>query len=135
MNLRHSQSGISILGVIALLIVLGFFAMCAIRMAPPYFEYLSVKAIIEEVVLDPEMEGASIGTIRRKISNVYNTNQIYETDAKSIEIYRKEGKTIIDAGYEVRIPLVWRIDGVMRFDDLKYQLGVAAPLSPSGSDK
>ncbi|MCR9104031.1 MAG: DUF4845 domain-containing protein [Gammaproteobacteria bacterium] len=131
MKLRQSQAGITVLGAVALLIVLGFFAMCAIRMAPPYFEYLSVKNIVKDVVLDPELEGASIGTIRRKISNMFNTNQIYETNAKNVEIYRKDGKTVIDASYEVRVPIMWRIDAILRFDDLKYHQGVGTPLDTS----
>ena len=43
MNTRQRQSGMSIPGILVIMIMVGFFVMCAIRMAPPYFEYLSVK--------------------------------------------------------------------------------------------
>ena len=54
MNTRHSQRGMSIPGMLVIAIMVGFFVMCAIRMSPPYFEYLSVKNIIEQIVMEHE---------------------------------------------------------------------------------
>ena len=99
MNTRHRQRGMSIPGMLVIAIMVGFFIMCAIRMSPPYFEYLSVKNIIEQVVMEYEPQTTSIGQIRRKLDNMFNTNQIYELEPKDIEVYRKDGKTYIDARY------------------------------------
>jgi hypothetical protein len=129
MNLRQRQSGMSIPGMLLIAIMVGFFVMCAIRMAPPYFEYLSVKEIVQKVALDYDPATESTGQIRRKLANLFNTNQIYELDPKDVEVYRKDGKTYIDANYEVRIPVMGRIDAVLKFDDLLYIAGtpVAQP--------
>jgi hypothetical protein len=126
---RRRQSGMSIFGIIAILIMLGFFAMCIIRMSPPYFEFLSVRDIIERVVMDPDTVSASPGTTRRKLANTFNTNQIYELDYKEVKIFSKSGKKYIDARYEVRLPVVWRIDMVLKFDDLFYQVGDIRPVT------
>jgi Domain of unknown function (DUF4845) len=120
---RSKQSGMSAWGILLTLALVGFFAMCTIRMAPPYFEYLSVKDIVERIVTDPETDGLSISAIRRKLDSIFNTNQIYGLESKEVAIYRKEGKMYVDASYEVRVPLIWRIDGVIKFDDLKYRVG------------
>jgi len=119
----------SIPGMLLIAIMVGFFVMCAIRMAPPYFEYLSVKEIVQKVALDYDPATESTGQIRRKLDNLFNTNQIYELDPKDVEVYRKDGKTYIDANYEVRIPVMGRIDAVLKFDDLLYVAGtpVAQP--------
>jgi len=124
---HQQQRGMSILGMLIVLIMVGFFVMCAIRMAPPYFEYLSVKDIIVRIAMDPETEGESIGSIRRRIDSIFNTNQIYELKAKEVEVYSKRGKLYIDASYEVRVPVMGRIDAVMRFDDLLYAVGEPEP--------
>ena len=128
MNLHRRQSGMSIFGVLAILAMLGFFALCIIRMAPPYTEFLSVRDIVERVVTDPESIAMSTYDIRRKFNNVFHTNQIYELDPRSIKIVEKGGKRYIDARYEVRLPILWRIDAVLRFDDLLYQIGDPRPL-------
>jgi hypothetical protein len=132
---RSKQSGMSAWGMLMVLIMVGFFAMCAIKMAPPYFEYLSVKGIIERTAVDSETEGASISRIRRNLDATFNTNQIYGLESKDIDIYRRNGKTYIDSSYEVRVPIMWRIDGVMRFDDLKYMVGSSDPISLDKSKK
>jgi hypothetical protein len=42
-------------------------------------------------------------------------------DYRDVEIERAEGKIFIDASYEERIPLVWRIDAVVKYDDLVFR--------------
>jgi len=115
--------------------MVGFFVMCAIRMAPPYFEYLSVKEIVSSVAMEHEPQTQSIGQIRRKLDNMFNTNQIYELDPADVEVYRKSGKTYIDANYEVRVPVMGRIDAVLKFDDLLYVAGNPTPLTGLSAPK
>ena len=128
MTTHRRQSGMSILGILGILLMLGFFAMCIIRMAPPYFEYLTVNDIIFKIVTDPETVGKSSSDIRRKIANVFNSNQIYELDPRAVKVFDYKGKRYIDANYEVRLPILWRIDAVLKFDDLLYQVGEPKPL-------
>tara|TARA_B100000767_G_C19383434_1_gene376897 strand:- start:195 stop:512 length:318 start_codon:yes stop_codon:yes gene_type:complete len=97
-------------------------------MAPPYFEYLTVKNIISKVAVETDPAVETITGIRRKIVNVFHSNQIYQLKPQDIEIYRSKGKTYIDGDYEVRLPLVWRIDAVLKFDDLLYQVGNPNPV-------
>lgn len=117
------QSGMSVPGMLIIASMVGFFVMNIIRMAPPYLEYLSVKEIVQKVALESDPETRTIGEIRRRITALFNTNQIYKLHPKDVEIYRKDGKTFIDATYEVRLPVMGRIDSVMKFDDLVYVVG------------
>lgn len=122
------QAGNSVLGILAIVVMVGFFVMCVIKMSPPYFESLTVKAIIESIVDDPESANYSTSQIRRRIDTEFNTNQILELEGKDVEVYRKQGKTYIDASYEVRMPLFWRIDAVLKFNDLHYAMGSLEPV-------
>ncbi len=127
MNMRHRQSGMSVIGMLSIGIMVGFFAMCAIRMVPPYLEYLSVKEIITKVATEKASGDVTIPQIRRRIENLFNTNQIYALAPRDVKVYRKDGKTYIDASYEVRTPVAGRIDSIMTFDDLKLVVGIPAP--------
>lgn len=123
MNMRKRQAGMSIPGMLAIAIMVGFFVMCAIRMVPGYFEYLTVKEIVTKVAAEFNPEQDSIQDIRRKLANMLNTNQVYGIQPGEIEVFRKDGKTYIDARYELRVPVTGRIDAVMNFDDLEIQAG------------
>ena len=126
---RRRQSGMSLLGTLCVVFMLGFFAMCLIRMFPPYFEYLTVRTIISKIAMDADSTIETNSTIRRKIANVFNSNQINQLTPSDVKVYRLKGKTYIDANYEVRLPIVWRVDAVLKFDDLLYQVGDPEPLS------
>lgn len=129
MRLHHKQSGMSLIGMLCIAAMLGFFAMCIIKMAPKYFEYLSVKEIVSKVAEESDpTQRQTIGDIRRRIATLLNTNQVYDIKTGDVEIFRKEGKTYIDAGYEARVHLMWRIDALLVFDDLKYEVGSGQPV-------
>jgi hypothetical protein len=126
--IRTGESGMSLLSIICVLFILGLFSICLIRMVPPYLEYLTVKSIISKIVMDPESTMETSATIRRKIVNTFNSNQIYGLVPEDVEVYRSKGKIYIDGDYEVRMPIVWRIDAILKFDDLLYQVGDPEPL-------
>jgi hypothetical protein len=118
------QGGMSIPGMLAVAAMVGFFAMCIIRMAPHYFEYLSIREIVESVAADYKREENTIADIRRRIDTMFNTNQIYDLQPKDVEVFHKDGRTFIDARYEARVPLMGNISAVMSFDDLEIEAGV-----------
>ena len=135
MTVRQRQSGMSVVGIFAILLMLGFFALCAIRISPPYFESLSVENIISNIAANPDTAEASIRQIRLNTDANFNTNQIYELDAKDVSVFRASGKTYIDARYEVRLPILWRIDAIVKFDDLFYVVGEPDPVAPVAMPK
>jgi hypothetical protein len=136
MNTRQHQSGMSILSILVILLMVGFFILCAIRIIPPYTEYLTVRGIVAKMAMETDPVTESPSDIRRKFANLFNTNQIYKLDYKEVEIYSKGGKTYIDANYEVRLPIIWRIDAVLKLDDLFYEVGNPRPLpKPPASTK
>jgi len=132
---HRSQAGMSILGTLIVLVMVGFFVMCALRLGPPYFEFLSVRDVVSRIAIDPETVGESNTAIRGRLDTIFNTNRINGLKAREIEIYRKDGHTYIDAGYEVRLPLVWRVDAVIKFDDLLYRVGQGKVARPDQAPK
>lgn len=127
MNMRHRQSGMSVTGMLVIAVMVGFFVMCAVRMIPPYLEYKTVKQIVSKVASEKADDEVTIPAIRRRIANLFNTNQIYALSPRDVKVFRKDGKTYIDASYEVRTPVAGRIDAVMTFDDLTFVVGEPAP--------
>ena len=123
MTTRQRQAGLSIPSMLAVAVMVGFFVMCAIRMVPRYFEFLSVREIVTTIAREHNPKEENIGDIRRRVAKMFNTNQIYDLKPKEVEVYRKDGETYIDASYEVRLPVMGRIEAVLVFDDLKYVAG------------
>ena len=127
MKMRHRQSGMSILGMLIIGIMVGFFVMVGLRMAPSYFEYLTIKDAVTKTATEFDADKKTIRQLRTRVTNLFITNQVYGYNPDDVKIYRKDGKTYIDANYEARIHVVGRIDAVMNFDDLKLEVGQPAP--------
>ena len=126
MKTRHRQSGMSILGMLFIAIMVGFFIMCGLRMAPSYFEYMTIKEAVTKTATEYDADKKSIRQLRTRLTNLFITNQVYGINPDDIKIYRKDGKTFIDGNYEARIHVVGRIDAIMNFDDLLLQVGPPA---------
>lgn len=123
MKIRHRQSGMSLLGMLAIAMMVGFFVLCGLRIAPSYVEYRAVKGVVTKVATEYGAQAKTVRELRKTIATNLNTNQIHGIHPKDIEIYRKEGKTFIDANYEARIHVMANIDAVVMFDDLKFEVG------------
>jgi tRNA threonylcarbamoyladenosine modification (KEOPS) complex Pcc1 subunit len=123
MKTLRKQRGIGMLGLITIGIMVGFFAMSAIRIAPGYLEYRMVRDVVSKIAEDFDQEEDTIADIRRALSTELNTNQIKSIKYSEVDIARKDGRIVINANYEDRIPLVWRIDAVVKYDDLEFIAG------------
>lgn len=123
MRLRQRQAGMSIWGMLVIAIMVGFYVLCAVKLIPVYTEYLSVKEILTKVAREHQPGTTTTGQMRRRLDNLFNTNQIYGLKPSEVEIYRKGGKTFIDGNYEGRVTIAGQLDIVLRFDDLLFVAG------------
>lgn len=121
-SLHLRQRGFSFWGIALNVLIFGAFLVVVLRVAPLYVEYLTVKDVIARAGAEYDPSKQGLGDIRTHIRKLLNTSQIYVITADDVEIIREKGKVVIDANYEVRFPLVWIIDGVMKFEDLRVEV-------------
>jgi len=123
MRTPQRQKGMSIPGMIVIAIVVGFDLFCLVKLVPHYSEYLEVKSIVGQAAAEFQPGKTTLGEVRRRLERLFLTNQVYAIKPGEIEVYREDGVTYLDASYEARVPLFWRLDLVMKFDDLKFEAG------------
>lgn len=124
MRTPQGQRGMGMLGLLIIAIMVGVFVLAAIRIIPGYIEYLTVRDVVQRVAAEFDREADTSADIRRSLSAYLNTNQVKRIDYRDVELRREEGKLIIDASYEERLPMFWRIDLIVRYDDLAFEAGV-----------
>lgn len=118
---RHRQAGFSFWSILFYILVLSSAMVLALRLAPSYMEYLTVRNIIERAVneWEPRVEGTR--TVKTRIRKLLQTSQVYVIKAEDVDVYRDQNDVVVDASYETRFPLFWIVDGVMVFDDLVFR--------------
>lgn len=121
MRFRHSQQGLSSVSIILIILVAVFFGTCAIKLFPVYTESMTVKKAVEITVEQAKTKKLTPSEIRSVLDKQLGVNRADAIKAKDVIITRKDGKTFLDATYEKRVPLMFNIDVVVRFDQLTFE--------------
>ncbi|MEE8056289.1 MAG: DUF4845 domain-containing protein [Pseudomonadales bacterium] len=121
MNLSFRQRGLSTLGMLVVLLVAVFFGTYVVKVGPVYMSNATVRDAVESVVEQAEGGLITSTEIKGALSKMFQVNMIDVLDLKQIKVTQKDGKTTVDARYEQRVPLMFNIDVVVKFDNLFYE--------------
>ena len=118
MNMQRNVRGITLIGFLVLLCVLGFFAYLAMKLIPIYVEYFGVVKAMEMVKNEPGSAQRSLEEIRRDLNVKFDTQYVDEEDVppQAIQLKREGGAATLRIAYEKRVSFVYNIDLVASFD-------------------
>lgn len=112
---KQRQQGMTFLGYVIVLGIIGFFAVMAMKLAPIYLEYQSVVRIMNNVAQESPA-ATPPRSIRDSIQKQFDVNNIDRVSGSEIEVKRDKGTTIISIDYEARTKFVGRLWFLMLFD-------------------
>lgn len=118
MKTRSKVEGITLIGFVVVLCVLGFFAYMAMRLIPMYVEYFGVVKAMEQERSEPGVASKSLDQIRRDLSVKFDTQYVDEANVPpaAIQLVRESGGATLRIAYERRVPFVYNLDIVGTFD-------------------
>ena len=98
-NLLKHQEGVTFLGILIILGMLGCFFLFGLRAFPLYTEHFSIKQAMKGVASQPYKSRNSITKVRRLLLKNLDINQIYSFNSKNIKkvttLKKKKGKRIL----------------------------------------
>jgi hypothetical protein len=109
------QRGITFIGFLMVLVVVGFFAYAAMRLVPVYTEYFSVVKAMKAVAGEVGVASKQPGDIRNMLLRHFDISYVDSVRPNDIRISRDRNPSI-NIAYEVRKPFVANIDLLVRFD-------------------
>lgn len=113
----HSQQrGITLIGFLIVLMVVGFFLFIGIRLFPVYSEYYGARKDLNAVAEEPGVKTKSIAQIREMISRRFYISYIENVKPADIELVKDKGDGSLYMKYEVRKPLAYNLDFVAKFE-------------------
>jgi type II secretory pathway pseudopilin PulG len=118
MKMRRKVRGITLIGFVIVLCVLGFFAYLAMRLIPMYVEYFGVVKAMEQVRSEGNSSQKSIEEIRRDLSLKFDTQYVDDNSVPpaAIQLVRQGGASTLRIAYEKRVPFLYNLDIVGKFD-------------------
>ena|SRR5579883_3405865 len=118
MRMRNPQQGISLIGFLFLLVIVGFFAYTAMLLIPAYTEYFGVVKAMKAVAEDVGAANMPIEQIRGKLD--FNMSLQFVGDKtvppNAIKFNTQGGARILQVVYDKQIPFLYNVSLLVHFD-------------------
>ncbi|MEH6420449.1 DUF4845 domain-containing protein [Pseudomonas sp. CGJS7] len=113
--MKRNQRGITLLGFIILLAVVGVFLYVGMKVVPMYMEFYSVKRSLADMAKESDIAQADPATIRDRFNRRMNVSYVENIQSENIKFARNDRGLTVIVQYEVRRPLIGNLDVVGRF--------------------
>jgi hypothetical protein len=114
---RQQQRGMGLLTWLVVLAVFGIFTLVGVKSMPVYMNHFKVASIMKWAASQPNFESANPVEIQKGIDRRFDVDMVKHIVAKDVKVVTdKKGKQIM-VKYEVRVPMIYNIDFVYKFDE------------------
>jgi Tfp pilus assembly major pilin PilA len=110
----HNQKGVTLIGFIFLIAIVGALGVVAFRALPIYNEYFTVKRILKSI--NTESNEATPGDIRKQFILKASADYVNDIKASDLEITKENGRVIISVAYSKTLPLVANVSLLFDFE-------------------
>ena len=114
--MKRKQGGLSLLGFLVVLAVVGFAAYVGMKLFPMYQEYYSVRSAMKGLANEPGVADMDPAKVQDLFFRRLYINYSENVKPQNVKFERTEGGWKMRVNYEVRRPLVGILDVVGRFD-------------------
>lgn len=126
MKNRLSQSGLSLIGFLLIMILLGFISLIVIKLVPIYMDDFKVSSAMTSLQKQQvELANKSPDEIRDMLMKRLSIDNFTRFNGNDVRVTREKGKLTIAVDYEVRESLFGNLDIVARFPD--HHVEIIAP--------
>ena len=113
----NKQKGMTAIGWLLVLGLIGFFVLLVLKMFPIYNNYFKLQTVLESLGNEPGIYTMSERDMHKLIDKRNNINRVDYWDPKFLAIELKEGSKQIHFRYEDRREVFSNISVVVSFDD------------------
>lgn len=115
---RRRQRGLTLIGFLMLMGLVGFVALFAVRVGPIYFDHYLIRTTIDSLQKDPDLHSKTREEILGLLRNRWDINNIETVKDKDIKITREDGAIKLHLKYDVARNVFGNLDVLVHFDDL-----------------
>jgi len=120
MSFRNRQRGLSFLGLITIVGILGFAVVIGLKLIPIYMDSWKIDKIMESVISDPSVNTQSrqetIESMLKRLDIDAVDAVNYRNYKESLTITKRKNQTNINIFYRVTTPLIGNLSLVAEFD-------------------
>ena len=120
----EKQHGITVIGMLLLIIVIAFVALIAMKVVPMYIQLFTVKSTIESIRKEPQLTQMSTTDIHNAIQKRFDIGYVDNITARDLKIRNDGGGRVLDLVYQDERDLFYGLSVVLKVNE-------TIPLTPN----
>jgi Tfp pilus assembly major pilin PilA len=114
--MRKQQQGMTFIGLLFVLALVGVIVYAGIRLTPVYLNYLKVARSLSGAASDVKGDNPDQATLMRLLARQWEIQDIDVPDYKDVEITKDDGGTQLHVAYDQSVPYIANVSLSVHFD-------------------
>jgi len=115
--MQHRQRGMTMLGILVLVVVVGAWVYAGIRMTPKYLEFMRIASTLEQVRDEYDSNpGTTEFMLRKAVERRFDIEMVEVITSDDIEIKKDGAMFTMRAAYDDTVPLAGNVSFLLEFD-------------------
>ncbi len=114
--MRHRQRGMTFLGLLCVMALVGVVVYAGIRLVPVYINFMKVSSTMQSVASEFKGGGADELSLRRSLEKHWGIEDISTVSYKDIEIKKSDNGLIMHVDYDDVVPYISNVSLSVSFD-------------------
>jgi len=116
-TMRNRQQGMTFIGWVMALMILGFFVLIGLKLTPVYLEYFAVQRQLTSLEEEAGLVKKSAGQVKRLLLRRFSIDDVDSIPPDQIKIAKKDRHIKIQVTWQVRTPMMGNVDALVSFDE------------------
>ncbi|MBP1148993.1 DUF4845 domain-containing protein [Methylocaldum sp. RMAD-M] len=117
-NVPSRQSGLTLIGFLFVLFLIGFFSLLVLKIGPVYLEHYKVVSSLESLKKDNDLASKTRDEILTLLQKRWEINMVERVSTKDVKIIKEGSYLKIEIAYDVAEHLFGNVDALLHFNDL-----------------
>jgi hypothetical protein len=114
--MRQPQQGMTFIGLLCILALVGVIAYAGIRLVPVYLNYMNIARTMDTVASEFKGENPDLGGIRRSLEKHWEIEAISAVDFKDIEVTKDDSGVSMHVAFDDAVPYIANVSLSVHFD-------------------
>lgn len=97
---KDQQRGMTVIGMLLVLILIAFAVLIAMKVIPMYIEYYTIKSTIESIRKEPQLAQMSMQDIHRAIQRRFDVGYVEKVNASDLKIKNAPDGRVLELVYD-----------------------------------
>jgi hypothetical protein len=115
-GIRRRQRGMTFIGLLCILALVGLVGYAGLRLVPLYLNYMKVARTLDSAATEAKGENPDLGALHRSLERHWEIEDITGVDYKDVEVIKDGRGVSLHVAYDDSAPYVANVSLAVHFD-------------------